>query len=201
MSEQPLDIHDLFAVVLIDTKSKEQISITLRDADGDEVSIREVIDNVTEYIMDKCKDEKVNAITGEVMPLMSQAMVAGLSRLFGPEMAAITLSDEYMRYGFINMMTVGFATLKFIQKKNLKIITSRKPLTDDEISSYSRRSQASDAMTRAAILGITPRELMTEMLKAGSLQAEDLEAMGVSKETADQLLAQVQSTKPQEDIN
>ncbi len=201
MSEQPLDIHDLFAVVLIDTKSKEQISITLRDADGDEVSIREVIDNVTEYIMDKCKDEKVNTITGEIMPLMSQAMVAGLSRLFGPEMAAITLSDEYMRYGFINMMTVGFATLKFIQKKNLKIITSRKPLTDDEISSYSRRSQASDAMTRAAILGITPRELMTEMLKAGSLQAEDLEAMGVSKETADQLLAQVQSTKPQEDIN
>lgn len=201
MPTQPLDIHDLFAVVLIDTKSKEQISITLKDNDGDEVSIKEVINNVTEYIMDKCKDEEVNAITGQVMPLMSQAMVAGLARLFGPEMAAITLSDEYIRYGFINMMTVGFATLKFIQKKGLKIITSRKPLTDDEIDSYSRRSQASDNMTRAALLGISPRELMIEMLKNGSLKAEDLEAMGVSKEVADQLVSQVQPIKPQEDMN
>jgi hypothetical protein len=200
MSE-PMDIHELFSMVLIDTRSKEQLSIVLRDADGDEVPIKEVIDNVTEYIMDKQKDEKVNSITGEIMPLMSQAMVAGLARLFGAEMAAITLSDEYMRYGFVNMMTVGFATLKFIQKKGLKIVTSRKPLTDDEISAYQRRSQASDLMTRAAVLGVNPKELMTEMLRSGSLQAEDLEAMGISKETAEQLLAQVQATEPKVETN
>jgi hypothetical protein len=191
------DINNLFRLVLIDLKGKRRLSIKLTDPEGDEVEVRDVTESVTEYIMDKMKSTEPNQIQTEIMPLMSQALVASLVKSQGVELASYVLADEYVRHNFLNMMMVGFALLKFIQKKKLTISTFSEPITDDEIGTYLRTDRASGAITKGAALGYSPLSLLSEMLKEGLIREEDLASMGVSPETAKKLLDEVGVKKEQ----
>lgn len=179
---------ELLRVVLIDIKKKVRMEVQLRDKDGSDVSVKETIEAVTEYISDKLKDGESNQVQNEVLPLMSQAMICGMVKLFGGDYASLILSNETTRYGILHMMTVGFAALKFIQKKGLKIVRVETPITDEDIQMYQRVNKATDALNQAALLGINPKDLLTEMLKANLLQKEDLIHMGFSEESAQQVI-------------
>jgi len=124
------DINEIFRLVLLDPIAKQRLSVKLKDKDGDEVSIPEITSSVTEYITDKLKDEKPNQIKSEIMPIISQAMVAGMAKLLGNDEAVFVLSDGYARDIFLNLMMVAFALLKFIQKKELSIVTVAEPVSD-----------------------------------------------------------------------
>jgi len=187
------DINEIFRLVLLDPIAKQRLSVKLKDKEGDEVSITEITSSVTEYILDKLKDEKPNQIKSEIMPIISQAMVAGMAKLIGNDNAVYVLSDSYMRGLFLDLMMVAFALLKFIQKKDLSIVTMAEPVTEEEISSYRRTTHCASAISRASLLGVSPRDLIKEMLSRGLIREEDLTTMGMKADAVAQLLTEVSS--------
>ena len=188
MSDKNLTVDELIDLVLIDTKHNKKLSIGLTDKDGGSIRVQEVVAAVSSYVSDKMKSEDENAFVSEIFPLMSQATVIGLSETFGAEGAATILASEEIRYALINMMLVGFTLLKFIQKHEIKIYSTKTDISEEEVQRYKRLSKASDALTRASLLGIAPKELLKAMLSRGMLETDDLQQMGVSPEAAEELL-------------
>lgn len=170
----------LFHVAMIDRKRKVRVTIRLRDQDGDEIPIRETIEKLTEWIVDQAKAEERNVCNQQILPLMSQAMVGGMIKLLGSYPSAVMISNEVIRHGLLYMMTVGFYLVKWLQQKEIKIHTIEEPITDSEIEMYDRISHASDISVQASTLGIDPKNILREMIKAGKLKHSDLEQFGYS---------------------
>lgn len=182
-TEDTLSTDQLFSVVMIDRARKVKVTIQLRDQDGDEIPVRETIEKLTEWIVDQAKSEDRNVCNQQILPLMGQAMVGGMIKLLGPHSAAVMISGEATRYGLLYMMTVGFYLVKWLQKKKIKIRTFEKPITDEEIEMYDRISKASDISVQASTLGMDPKNIFREMIKAGKLRHSDLEQFGYSLDT------------------
>lgn len=179
MYQEPKATADeLFRIIMIDRKRKVKMAIQLRDKDGDEIPIRETIEKLTEYIGDKLKAEGGNICKQQIMPLMSQAVVGGMIKLMGQGPATFMLSNEHTRYGLINMMTVAFYLVKWIQGKNLKIHTIEESITQEDVDMYDRISTASDISVQSAAMGNDPKMVIREMVKRGQLKKSDLKKMG-----------------------
>ena len=181
-SETPTSIKDLLKLVLIDKNRGVSTSICLKDPDGDEVDISEIMGKLTDYVSDKMKDEGENSCKQQIMPLMAQGLVSGMTKYMGQGMAAVIISDEMMRHSLIHMMTTSFYLLKFIQQKNIKIYTTETPVTSEEIEMYERCSRASDFTMKYASMGGDPRVALKEMLKKGLIKKSDLTALGESED-------------------
>lgn len=182
-------VTDIMSIVTLDSKKKCRRTITLKDKDGDTVSTKEVIQQVAEYVSDKLKDEKGNQFTDELVPLMAQAMVVGMTKLYGETLAAILLSDELTRHGILQMMLTSFVAIKFLQKKDISIVSHSEHISEAELASYIRTSQASDAIVKGQMLGLNATQMLEGLVKSGKIQADDLKKLGVDEETADKLLA------------
>jgi hypothetical protein len=179
--EQPKGSADEFyRVVMIDPVRKTELKIQLCDSEGDEVSLKETIQQLTEFVADKLKAEDTNTTKHQVTPLMAQAVVRGLIKLAGEAHACVMLSNESVRYALVHMMTVGFYLLKWIQKKKVKIQTTEHPVTDEDIAMYTRCSRATDSLTQFAAAGGDPKQLVKEFISDGTLKKEDLTEMGVA---------------------
>ena len=172
-------IDTLFKVVMIDIQRKKKISIQLRDSDGDEVPISETVEKLTEYVDDKVKDTESNPCKQQIMPLMAQTMVRGMSKLMGPSLTNVMLSNSDVRYSLMHMMTVGFYLLKFIQNKKIKIHTVEEDINQEDIDTYMRVDKASNMITMAANMGHDPREVVKEMLRKGLLKRQDIEGLNL----------------------
>jgi hypothetical protein len=178
MAEHIATTDELFRIVMIDRKRKVRLTIQLRDADGDEVPVRETIEKLTEYVGDKLQGDEDNVCRQQIYPLMGQAVVAGMTKLMGMNAAAYMLSQEHTRYGLINMMVISFYLLKWIQQKNIKIHTLEEPVTDEEIEMYDRVSHANDMTVQFGSMGGNPKKLVRELLRRGHLKPSDLAVMG-----------------------
>jgi len=174
---------EFYRVVMIDRHRKVKMSIQLRTETGDEVPIKDAIQKLSEYVMDKVKQEDENSCKQQILPLMAQSMVGGLQRILGPTFTGMILAQDHTRYGIIHMMAVSFYLLKWIQKKNLKIFTIEEPLTQDDIDTYERVSRASSGAIMGQLAGYDGKEILKEMLKTGQIKQEDLAKMGMEKDT------------------
>jgi hypothetical protein len=175
-------VDELFQITMIDRVRKCKVEICLKDKDGDEVPVRETIEKLTEYVLDKVKDTEGNQCKQQIMPLMGQAMVGGLSKILGLQMTALMLSQDHTRYSLMHMMTVGFYLLQWLKKKEIKIHTTETPLSDDDLAMYDRINSANSAATAAGFMGQDPREVIKSWLKAGKLSQSDLKEMGIDDE-------------------
>lgn len=171
-------IDELYKVTMIDRIRKVKITIQLKDEEGDEIPVRETIEQLTSYISDKVAEDKPNVTKQQVMPLMAQAMVGGMIKLLGPSHAMLMLSNQVTRYGLINMMTVSFYLLKWLQKNKIKIHTIEDSITEEEIDMYDRINTAGDLSIQAAAMGADPKKVIREMIKLGKLKKSDLAQMG-----------------------
>jgi hypothetical protein len=178
MLENPT-AEDLFRVVMIDKIRKVKLTIKLKDKDGDEIPIVELVEKLTEYVGDKLADEGESETRQQIFPLMAQAVVAGLMKLLGHSHAAFTLSQETTRYSLIHMMAVAFYLLKWVQQNGVKIYTTEEPVSEEDIDTMVRISKAGDMATQFAALGGDPHRVIKEFLASGELKPEDLQKMGV----------------------
>jgi hypothetical protein len=180
----------LLTLTTIDRKRKVKTIIQLRDSEGDEIPVKETVEKLTEYITDKLKDSEENACKSQILPLMGQAITAGLTKYAGVEWAAYLLTDEVTRGSMATMMCMSFYLLKWIQQKGIKIHTIEEDITDEEIEMYDRCSKASSITTKYAMAGGDPKKALREMLKRGLIKEQDLAHMGaesmVDEESTDE---------------
>lgn len=173
--EDHVEPEDLFSMVMINKKRKVKTTVELRDADGDTIELKDVIQQLLQYSRDKMEDKSGNQFNEQIMPLMAQSVVSGLGRMIGIRATAFHLSNELTRAAFVQMMAIGLLILKFIQKEELKIYTYEEPVTDEEIEDIHRKSKANSVATLASLAGANPREVLEELRAQGHITDDDLQ--------------------------
>lgn len=178
MSEQKR-FEDIVKLVTIDKARGKRITIQLVDSEGEEISLRDTTDSLMSFLENKFQDEtpEGNQVLNQVLPLCTQTLVSGLPRAVGEQRAAQMLGLEKSRTTLVLMMMLSFSLLKFIQQKGLKIMTVEEEITTDEMDKIQRMSEASEAATLAAMMGISPKEILQELVKEGSLSGDELSQM------------------------
>lgn len=169
-----MDPEDLLSMVLVNRKRMVKTSIELQDEDGDEVPLRDIIQELLHYIKDQMEDGEENQFASQIMPLMTEAVISGLGRMIGTQATAFHLAQEQTRHAFIQMMCIGLLLLKFIQKKGLKICTFEQSVTQEEIEEIDRKSKANSVATLASMSGHDPIAVLQELKDRGVITEDDL---------------------------
>jgi len=173
-AEEGIEPEDVFNMVLINKIKKTRIQIELEDEDGDIVPLKDVIQQLLGYIKDQLKDEDGNQFADQIMPLMAHSVVSGLGRMIGLRATAFHLANDTTRLSLIHMMCLGLLLLKFVQQKNLHIITHEEDVTDEEIEEVERRTEANKAAVLASLAGEDPKATLRELRRQGHITEEDL---------------------------
>jgi hypothetical protein len=176
-SDDALEPEDVFKLVTINRIRKKRTIVHLQDEAGDRVELKDVVKELLVYIKDKMEDEDGNQFTEQIMPLMSQAVVSGLGRMIGLHATAFHLSQQVTRASIIHMMCVALLMLKFVQQKELTIVTFEEDVTDEEIEEIERRNRANSTATLAALAGHDPRAVLEQLREQGHITDDDLKDM------------------------
>jgi hypothetical protein len=170
-----LSPEELFALTTIDKLRKKKVHVEIQDSEGATIQLKDIVQELLNYIKVKTKDQsETNQFIGQIMPLMSQAVVSGLGRMLGIRQTAFYLADPETRYAFINMMCVSFLMLKFVQQKNLVINTYEEEVTDEQIEDLDRKSKANSVAMLGALAGQDPKAILEELKKTGAITDRDL---------------------------
>lgn len=193
MSEENkfLSPADVYRVVTVDKKRGVKISVNLKDDDGDEVSIAEVSEKITEWIVDQMKTGEDRTAVNKVIPLVSNVTALSMSRLVGESNMPLFLSSNLMRHVIVTMTCTGFYLLKFMQQNKLKLYHTEEPVSQEEIEQMERIDDAGSALTKAAFFGMDLNSVAATMMSEGLIETEDLEKLGLDVD-------EVKSAKPLE---
>jgi hypothetical protein len=175
--EESMTPEDVFKMVMINKVKGTTVHVKLYDQDEDEVELSEVIEELLNYIEKKLSDDKANQFVDQIMPLMAQSVVSGLGRMLGIRHTAFFLANETSRVALVNMMSIAFLLLKFVQQKNLTIQTFEKEISEEEIEDIERKAKAGSAATMGALLGMDPKEILENLVEQGEISQDDLEAI------------------------
>jgi len=181
-----IEPEDVFDMVLINKVKKTRVTIELEDEDGDTVPLKDVIQQLLGYIKDQMEDGD-NQFSDQIMPLMAHSVVSGLGRILGIRTTAFYLANDVTKSSLIHMMCLGLLLLKFVQQKNLTIVTHEQSVTDEEIEELERKLAANKTAVLAAQAGEDPRAVLRELRRQGHITDEDLEEMlgGIPEEESD----------------
>lgn len=175
--KESIKVEDFFNIVTIDKKRKKRITIRLEDVDGDEVPIKEAVENLTEYVIDKASnkdDDENNHVINKLAPLVGHALVCGLPKVIGDRLTIMMLSMEHYRHSMSMMMLLSFVLIKWVQDKKLKIITMEEDISDEDLEKQEKLHKANSAAMISAMLGLTPEEAIKELAKSGDVDLDDV---------------------------
>lgn len=166
--------EEVFSLVMINKKRLVKTKVELRDEQGETIPLHEVLADLLEYMKDKLKAEEQSQLADQIFPMMGQALVSGLGRLIGNGATGFYLANEVARMSFIHMMCLSFLLLKYVQEKKLTIYAVETPVSQDEVDSIQRKSRANSVAMMGAMSGISPKEILRELVNKGELTQEDL---------------------------
>jgi len=175
--EETMTPEEVFKMVMINKVKGTTVRVELCDQEGDKVELSEVIEQLLNYVEDKLEDDKANQFVDQIMPLMAQSVVSGLGRMLGIRHTAFFLANELSRVALVNMMSIAFLLLKFVQQKNLTIQTFEEEISEEEIEEIERKAKAGSTATMGALLGLDPKEILENLVEQGEISQADLEAI------------------------
>ena len=169
--------EEVFKMVMINKIKGTTIRVELRDEEGNKVELSEVIEQLLNYTQDKLEDEEPNSFVDQIMPLMAQSVVSGLGRMLGIRHTAFFLANETSRVALVNMMSIAFLLLKYVQQKKLTIETFEEEVSQEEIEDIERKAKAGSMATMGALFGADPKEILADLVEQGEISQSDLEAI------------------------
>jgi len=172
--EEAMSPEEVFKMVMINKVKGTTVHVELYDEDEDKVELSEVIEQLLSYIEEKLEDKEANQFVDQIMPLMAQSVVSGLGRMLGIRHTAFFLANETSRVALVNMMSMAFLLLKFVQQKKLVIQTFEEEISEEEIEDIQRKAKAGSAATMGALLGMDPKEILENLVEQGEISQEDL---------------------------
>jgi hypothetical protein len=175
--EESMTPEEVFKMVMINKVKGTTVRVELQDKEGDVVELSEVIEELLGYVERKLEDKEPNQFVDQIMPLMAQSVVSGLGRMLGIRHTALFLTNELSRVALVNMMSIAFLLLKFVQQKELTIQTYEEEISEEEIEEIQRKAKAGSAATMGALLGLDPKEILNNLVKQGEISQSDLEAI------------------------
>ena len=175
--EESMTPEEVFKMVMINKIKGTTIRVELRDEEGNKVELSEVIEQLLNYTQDKLEDEEPNSFVDQIMPLMAQSVVSGLGRMLGIRHTAFFLANETSRVALVNMMSIAFLLLKYVQQKKLTIETFEEEVSQEEIEDIERKAKAGSMATMGALFGADPKEILADLVEQGEISQSDLEAI------------------------
>jgi hypothetical protein len=170
--------EDVFSMVMFNRKRMTKVNVELQDKDGNVIALHEVIEDLLKYINRKLEDaENTNQFADQIYPLMSKILSSGLARLIGIYQTGFYLTQDETRYGFINMMSVSFLLLKYIQQKNLKIITNEEKVTQAELDEIEAKAEYNKQEVLNSMIGRSGTASIKRMLDSGKVSREQLQEL------------------------
>lgn len=170
-----LSPEEVFSLVMVNRKRLVRTKIELRDKDNNVIPLHEVIDSLVEYMKGKLNAEESNQFADQIFPMMGQALVSGLGRFIGNSMTGFYLANETSRNSLMYMMCMSFLLLKYVQDKKLTIVALDEPVTPDELESIERKSKATSMAMMSSLMGMSPKEIMKELVDKGELSEEEVQ--------------------------
>jgi len=175
--EESMTPEEIFKMVMINKVKGTTVHVELCDKEGDKVELSDVIEQLLSYVENKLEDEKANQFVDQIMPLMAQSVVSGLGRMLGIRHTAFFLANDLSRVALVNMMSIAFLLLKFVQQKELTIQTYEEEISEEEIEEIERKAKAGSTATMGALLGLDPKEILDNLVEQGEISQSDLEAI------------------------
>lgn len=172
-----LSPEEIIQVATVDKVRKVRITAEIRDEDGNVTPLHEIIEELLGYIKRKIESDDTNNFKEQIAPLMNQTLASGLPRLIGIGPACFYITNESARVSISIMMSLSLLLLKYIQEQKLTIFTVEEPLTDEEMESLQKRSDASSIATMGYAMGMTHKQIMETLLENDMVTREDLEDM------------------------
>ena len=174
--ESELTPEEIFKMVMINRVKGTTVNVNLFDKDQDEILLSDIIENLLSYIQKQLSKEDSNQYTDQIMPLMAQTVVSGLGRYLGINHTAFFLADKTLRMSLINMMSISFLLLKYVQQKEIVIQTFEEEISEEEIEEIERKAKAGDVATVGAFLGMDPKEILKDLFEKGEISQTDLDS-------------------------
>jgi hypothetical protein len=175
--QEEMSPEEVFKMVMINKVKGTTVRVELLDKEGEQVELSEVIQKLLGYVENKLEDDDPNQFVDQIMPLMAQSVVSGLGRMLGIRQTAFFLTNEISRVALVNMMSIAFLLLKFVQQNELTIQTHEEEISEDEIQEIERKAKAGSAATMGALLGMDPKEILENLVEQGEISQSDLEAI------------------------
>jgi hypothetical protein len=175
--EENMTPEEVFKMVMINKVKGTTVHVELHDKEGDKVELSEVIEQLLNYVEAKLEDDEANQFVDQIMPLMAQSVVSGLGRMLGIKHTAFFLANDLSRVALVNMMSIAFLLLKFVQQKELTIQTYEEEISEEEIEEIERKAKAGSTATMGALLGLDPKEILDNLVEQGQISQADLEAI------------------------
>ena len=173
MSDFYLD-KGTYSLTLIDKKNWTRVTVTIEDNENNKYPIDEIVQNLLKYVEQEVKKDK-SSIVSQIYPVMSQLMVPILYNLGGEALAHMLVSGEIIKNAILDSMTVSFLFLKYIQQKELKIISSSEVLTAQEIEFIKRHTEeVNESSPITQLLGVPPAELLKSLYQNGDISKEEI---------------------------
>lgn len=183
--EDRITPEDIFKMVHINKARGKAISVELKDETGDAVEVADIVEQLLDYMKEKLEDEEESDFTGQIVPLMAQAMASGLSRMVGISHTAMYLTNDQLRTSIVHMMSMSMLLLKIIQDKNLKIYSMEEDITVEEIEDLQRKARAGGAAVIGSMMGSNPEDILKQLLNDGKISKQDLQELLGEKKDGD----------------
>jgi len=158
----------------IDKKNWTRVSVSIQDKEGNKFQVAEIVGNLVNYIRKEIEKEK-SAVVNQVYPIMTQMMYPILLSIGNEAYANLLLNGELIKNTILDSMTVSFLLLKYLQQKELLIVTTTEKLMDSEIQIIKNHSEeVSQASPLTQLLGVSPQELLYSLIQSGQLSNSDI---------------------------
>jgi hypothetical protein len=183
MSDLYIDNQE-FTLTLIDKKKWTRLTVSVQDKDQNKYSISEIVQNLVKYIGQETKKEH-STIVSQIYPIMSQVLVPALTLTQDYNTAVVLMNGEIIKNSILDSMVISFLLLKYIQQKELKIITESQQLLPEEISVIKNREETlrtSSGVTQ--LLGVTPQQLLQTLMSNGEISQSELQEF-ISSQSGD----------------
>ena len=171
---------NLFQIVMVDKIRKTKIITTLKDKDGNEVQLKEMVEGLTDWVYKNIVSKEENNCQKQIFPLMGNAATVAMTKLYGQSISTYFLTSNYIRYALFYAMTIGFYLSTWFQKKGIKVHTQEESLTEQDIESYERINQLSESSIYLSMLNMDPKEIVKKLYEQGHIKDEDLEKLDLS---------------------
>jgi hypothetical protein len=174
---QDLHLDHNGTLTLVDKKTWSKISVYLQDRDQNKINVNDITENLIKYLTNETKKDK-SIIINQVYPIMTEILLPMLVFLHGNTLTNLLLSGELIKNTLLDSMTIAFLFLKYIQQKELTIVTQTEPLMSQEIEiikQYSEQMETSQPLTQ--LLGVNPYDLLQSLIDSGQISKDEIKTI------------------------
>jgi len=147
-----LNMYRTAEAIIVNTKDMVKVSARIVDEDDEEQSMKEMVENINEYIQEEMADSE-SALASMVQPFLFSSIPNWAIDTFDEETALFILSNPLAKEISATAVMHGFLMGNLLRENNFQIESTREKITQEELDLIKSRGEVQDLATKAAMTG------------------------------------------------